>query len=153
MELAKETYAPRFVDHVNATELHGHEGIRRSTALSCALFDHPEIHVVDQVSQGDRVASRWALTGVNRGRRAELSGITISRIDGGRIVEDWTALDSLELLRQLGFVRALLAAPRLLRATRPWARRRPRMSRDGRRVLTPAGVRALRLGEPTARCW
>jgi predicted ester cyclase len=118
MELAKETYAAGFVDHVNATELHGHEGIRRSTGLYRALFDDLEIRVVDQVSQSDRVASRWAMTGVNRGRRAELSGITISRLDGGRIVEDWTALDSLELLRQLGVVRVLLAAPRLLRALR-----------------------------------
>jgi hypothetical protein len=47
-----------------------------------------------------------------------MSGITISRIDGGRIVEDWSALDSLELLRQLGLVRTLLAAPRLVRAIR-----------------------------------
>jgi hypothetical protein len=45
-----------------------------------------------------------------------MSGITISRLAVGHIVEDWTALDSLELLRQLGFVRTLLAAPRLLRA-------------------------------------
>ena len=47
-----------------------------------------------------------------------MSGITISRMEAGRIVEDWSALDSLELLRQLGLVRTLLAAPRLLRATR-----------------------------------
>ena len=58
------------------------------------------------------------MTGSNRGRPAELTGITISRMEDGRIVEDWTALDSLELMRQLGFVRTLLAAPRLLRATR-----------------------------------
>ena len=52
------------------------------------------------------------MTGVNRRRRAQLSRITISRLDGGRIVEDWTALDSLELLRQLGFVRTCTPAPR-----------------------------------------
>ena len=64
MELAKETYAPAFVDHVNATELHGHEGIRRSTGLYRALFDDLAIRVVDQVSQADRVASRWVDDGV-----------------------------------------------------------------------------------------
>ena len=118
LELARECYAPEFVDHVNSIELHGHEGIRRSTGLYRALFEDLQIRVVDQVSEGDRVASRWVLTGSNRGRHAELSGITISRLDGGRIVEDWTALDSLELLRQLGLARTLLAAPRLLRAVR-----------------------------------
>jgi predicted ester cyclase len=118
LDLARECYATDFVDHVNAVDLHGHEGIRRSTALYRALFDDLQIRVVDQVSEGDRVASRWVMTGSNRGRRAEMSGITISRIDGGRIVEDWSALDSLELLRQLGLVRTLLAAPRLVRAIR-----------------------------------
>lgn len=41
-------------------------------------------------------------------------GIVISRLRDGRIVEDWAAFDSLELLKQLGLLRTLLAAPRLL---------------------------------------
>jgi hypothetical protein len=40
-----------------------------------------------------------------------MSGITISRMEPGRIVEDWSALDSLERLRLFGLVRTLLAAP------------------------------------------
>jgi predicted ester cyclase len=118
LELAQECYAPDFVDHVNAHDFHGHEGIRRSTDLYRGLFDDLRIRVVDQITEGDRVVSRWVMTGSNRGRPAELSGMTISRMEAGRIVEDWTALDSLELLRQLGLVRTLLAAPRLLRARR-----------------------------------
>lgn len=119
LELARECYAPDFVDHVNAMDLHGHQGIRKSTDLYRALFDDLQIRVVDQVSEGDRVVSRWVMTGSNRGRPAELTGITISRMQDRHIAEDWTALDSLELLRQLGLVRTLLAAPRLLRAMRP----------------------------------
>jgi predicted ester cyclase len=69
------------------------------------------------VAEGDRVASRFVLTGTNRGRRVRLWGITISRLRG-RIVEDWSAFDSLELLRQLGVRRVLLAAPHLVRAAR-----------------------------------
>jgi predicted ester cyclase len=118
MALAQECYARDFLDHVNGLDLHGHEGIRRSTALYRSLFEDLQIRVVDQVSEGDRVVSRWVMTGTNRGRPAELGGITISRLDAGRIVEDWTALDSLELLRQLGLLRTMFAAPRLLRATR-----------------------------------
>ena len=37
---------------------------------------------------------------------------------GWRIVEDYSAFDSLELLKQLGLRRTLLAAPRMLRALR-----------------------------------
>jgi hypothetical protein len=45
-----------------------------------------------------------------------LWGITISRLHDGRIVEDYSAFDSLELLKQLGLRRTLVAAPQLLGA-------------------------------------
>jgi predicted ester cyclase len=118
LDLAQVCYAANFVDHVNALDLYGHEGIRRSTDLYRTLFDDLQIRVVDQITEGDRVVSRWVMTGSNRGRPAKMSGITISRMEAGRIVEDWSVLDSLELLRQLGLLRSLLAAPRLLRAMR-----------------------------------
>jgi predicted ester cyclase len=116
--LAPDCYAEDFVDHVNGLEFRGLEGVRRSTALYQALFDELRIEVVDQVAEGDRVASRWVLRGSNRGREVELTGITISRLRDGRIVEDWTATDGVDLLRRLGVVRSLLASPRLLRAPR-----------------------------------
>jgi hypothetical protein len=47
-----------------------------------------------------------------------LWGITISRLHDGRIVEDYSAFDSLELLKQLGLRRTLVAAPQLLGALR-----------------------------------
>ena len=58
------------------------------------------------------------MRGTNRGRDVELTGITISRMRDGRIVEDWTATDGIELLRGLGLTRTLRAAPRMLRALR-----------------------------------
>jgi ketosteroid isomerase-like protein len=116
MTLAPQCYAEDFADHVGRLEYHGLEGVRKSTALYRALFDDLAFDVVDQVAEGDRVASRWVLTGSNRGRSVRLNGITISRLRDGRIVEDWNGFDSLELLRALGLVRTVLAAPRLLRA-------------------------------------
>jgi ketosteroid isomerase-like protein len=114
MALAPQCYAENFADHVGGLEYHGLEGVRRSTALYQSLFDDLAFEVVDQIAEGDRVASRFVLTGTNRGRRVRLWGITISRVRDGRIVEDWSALDSLELLKQLGLRRTVLAAPRLL---------------------------------------
>lgn len=116
-EAARGLYSPEFRDHVNALEFQGLEGVRRSVGLYRALFPDLRIEVVDQVADGDRVASRWRMVGTHRGKRVELSGITISRLEDGRIAEDWSATDSLELLRQLGLRRTIQAAPRLLRAT------------------------------------
>jgi hypothetical protein len=51
-------------------------------------------------------------------------GDQLSHLRDGRIVEDWSGFDSIELLRQLGLLRTLLAAPRLIGALRdarrPW---------------------------------
>lgn len=118
MALAPTCYAEDFADYFASSEYHGLDGVRESTELYRTLFDDLRFEVVDQVAEDDRVASRWVLTGSNRGRQVRLWGITLSRLRDGRIVEDWTGFDSLELVRQLGLVRTVLAAPDLLRATR-----------------------------------
>ena len=101
-------YHPEFVDHVNALEYRGHEGARRSVALYLTLFPDLRFVVDDQISEGDRVASRWTLHGTHRGRRVKLRGIVISRFEDGRIIEDWAASDTMEIPRQLGIWRSLL---------------------------------------------
>jgi predicted ester cyclase len=118
MVLAPSCYADDFADHVGGVDYHGLDGVRRSTELYRALFDDLRIEVVDQVAENNRVASRWTLTGSNRGRTVRVWGITISRLRDGRIVEDWSAFDSIELLRQLGLRRTAASAPRLLGALR-----------------------------------
>jgi predicted ester cyclase len=129
MNLAPRCYAEDFVDHVGRMEYHGLDGVRRSTDLYRLLFDDLAFEVVDQVAEDDRVASRWVLTGANRGRPVRLWGITISRLHEGRIVEEWSAFDGLELLRALGIWRTLLIAPGFLR---PLLKRRPsKLGADG----------------------
>jgi predicted ester cyclase len=107
-----EVYAPTFVDHVNSMEYRGTDGARRSVALYLELFPDLEFVVDEQVTEGNRVASRWTLHGTHRGRRVRLWGIVISRLEDGKIVEDWAASDSLSLVRQLGIWRSLLLVVR-----------------------------------------
>jgi predicted ester cyclase len=118
MDLAPSCYAEDFADYFASSEYHGLDGVRKSTELYRRLFDDLQFKVIDQVAEGDRVANRWELTGTNRGRQVKLWGITLSRLRDGRIVEDWTGFDSLELVRQLGVLRTVLAAPKLLGALR-----------------------------------
>ena len=103
-------YHPEFVDHVNRLTYHGHQGARRSVALYLALFPDLTFEVNDQVAEGDKVATRWTLRGTHRGRKVELRGIVISRFEDGRIIEDWAASDTMELVRQLGLWRTLQLA-------------------------------------------
>ncbi|MGC1813173.1 MAG: methyltransferase domain-containing protein, partial [Solirubrobacterales bacterium] len=62
------------------------------------------------VSEADKVASRWTLRGTHKGRQVELRGIVISRFEDGRIIEDWAASDTAELIRQIGVWRTLQLA-------------------------------------------
>jgi predicted ester cyclase len=70
------------------------------------------------VTEVNRVASRWIAEGTNRGRHVRLWGITISRVDGGEIVEDWSASDTLRLVGQLGPRRLVLLGLDRVRARR-----------------------------------
>jgi hypothetical protein len=116
-------YSPDFLDHVNDSDYRGHEGIVKSLGLYQLVFrdGNLRISVAEQVTEGDRVASRWIAEGTNRGRPVRLWGITMSRVNGGEIVEDWSASDTLGLLRQLGPRRVLLLGLDWLRSRRPRA--------------------------------
>ena len=111
---ARELYAEDFVDHVNALDFHGQDGIAKSVALYRAVFPDLRIQVEDQTVDGDRVTSRWTLHRTHKGRAVTLPGITISRFENGKIAEDWTVSDNLELLRRLGVRRGLVLAARHL---------------------------------------
>ncbi len=66
------------------------------------------------IAEDDKVVARVTLRGTHRGeteefgpptgRQVEGEGITIQRIEGGKIVEEWNSYDNLSLLQQLGLV-------------------------------------------------
>src|SRR5947209_20071499 len=85
---APQFYSERFHDHVNSLEYHGLEGVRESVELYRSILPDLEIKVDEQIVEDDRVASRWTARGTSRGRQVELRGITISRFEDGKIVED-----------------------------------------------------------------
>lgn len=117
---AAGVYSRNFLDHVNARDYRGHEGIAQSLGLYQLVFRDGDlrIRVEDQVAEGDRVVSRWTAEGHNRGRALRVWGITISRVADGEIVEDWSASDNTDLLRQLGPRRLLLLGLDWLRSRR-----------------------------------
>ena len=116
---ASRYYSPAFVDHVNDLEFHGLVGVRDSLALYKAVFSEMAISVEEQIVEGNRVCSRFVVTGTSGGRRVRFNGITMSRFENGLIVEDWSVTDTLGLLRQLGAWRSLSLAWRQRHAGSP----------------------------------
>jgi steroid delta-isomerase-like uncharacterized protein len=91
----------------------GPNGLRQSLEPFRTAFPGLRVRVEDQVAEGDKVATRWIFTGRHdgeffgippTGKQVEITGISIERVAGGRIVEDRMELDALGLMRQLGAV-------------------------------------------------
>jgi len=111
-------YHPDFVDQVNGRTYRGHEGIRASVHSYQRLLRDLRFEVVQQVTEGDSVASRFVVHGTHTGRRVRLAGIVVSRFKDGLIVEDFAVTDQVDLLRQLGWWRTLFLMIRRRRSRR-----------------------------------
>lgn len=111
----EEFYSPDLVDHVNEMTFHGYQGGQESVTFYRSIFKHLNMRAEEQVTEGDRVASRWVLHGSYHGRPVTLRGTTISRFaQDGRIIEDYGHTDSISLVRQLGVVRSLVLGIEIL---------------------------------------
>lgn len=111
----EEFYRPDFVDHINAMTFHGYDGGRESVAFYKTIFKNLSMGTEGQVTEDDRVASRWVLHGSYHGRSVTLRGITVSRFaEDGRILEDCGHSDSINLVRQLGVIRTLILGLEIL---------------------------------------
>jgi predicted ester cyclase len=76
-----------------------------------SAFPDIQVTVDDQVAEGERVSTRRTWHGTHQGpyrgiaatgKRVTWTQISIVRLVGGRIVEDWAVADELSLLQQLG---------------------------------------------------
>lgn len=111
----EEFYSPDFVDHINDMTFHGYEGGRESLAFYKTLFKDYRMGVEEQVTEGNRVASRWVMDGTYHRRTVVLRGITVSRLgEDGRTLEDRGHSDSIALLGQLGVIRTLVLGLEIL---------------------------------------
>jgi steroid delta-isomerase-like uncharacterized protein len=107
-----ELYAPDFVGHDPANPHVTTPADTKAfvTDLRQAYADIV-VTIDDQVAEGDRVVTRWTFRGTDTGAvslsaapgtTVAVTGITISRLRDGKIVEEWVEWDALGLQRHLG---------------------------------------------------
>ena len=115
LELADEIYAPDYVGHdpSNPEDVRGLQAAKQAAADYRRAFPDLRVSVEDLIAEGDRVAARLRFRGTHlgelngiapTGRRVDFTGIVISRVEGGRIAEDWANFDDLGMMRQLGVI-------------------------------------------------
>ena len=114
LEVFDELVSPDFVNRsappgVPATR----EGWKQSSSMLRAGFPDMQLHIEDEIAEGDLVTTRFTGHGTHQGElmgipatgnEASFSGINIARIAGGKVVERWEEFDMLGVMVQLGFV-------------------------------------------------
>jgi len=99
--------------------IRGIEGFKQMIGMLHEAFPDLRVHEAEALGEGDTVASRWTATGTHRGefmgsppsgRSFSITGISMYRVQGGKIAEGWVNDDSLGMLQQLGLLPAPAAA-------------------------------------------
>ena len=114
LEVAHEVYAPAFVSHESAGPVERDpEYVKGFVGTYRGAFPDGHTTVEDVIAEGDKVAYRWSFRGSHQGelmgipptgKEVTITGITVDRISGGKIEEEWNNFDQLGVLRQLGAV-------------------------------------------------
>ncbi len=115
LDVADELFAPNFVYHDPASgeDWRGPESVKQYATMLRAAFPDLRYTVEDQIAEGDKVATRYTASGTHRGElmgiaptgnRVEITGISITRIEDGKIEEIWENYDTLGMMQQLGII-------------------------------------------------
>ena len=114
LTVVDELYAPNFI--LNGQTIDCDQQKQIIAGVRAAMPDGT-ITLEDMIAEGDKVTSRWTARGSHQGewmsslgsipptgKQVIMTGSSIYRVEGGRIVEDWFNVDELGLLQQLGAI-------------------------------------------------
>ena len=99
--------------------LRGPDGFKENVSTYREAYSDAQITVDEQIAEGDKVATRWTARGKHdgdlmgvapTGKQVKVSGLTLSRLANGKVIEDYTNWDTFGMMRQLGIVPELARA-------------------------------------------
>jgi predicted ester cyclase len=106
-----EIFDPNGVHHGAAfSTVRGPEAVKAAIQRQLQTFPDMALTVDMTIADGDLVVVRWSGTATHAGpflgieptdKKVDLTGINVYRLSCGRIVESWSEINALDLLRQL----------------------------------------------------
>jgi steroid delta-isomerase-like uncharacterized protein len=109
-EAIAEMLAPDAVVHDGGSDARGPEGFYPFYDRLRAALSEIHIHVEHTFAEDDKICVRWSCTGKHTGEglgvaatgaTIKVTGITILRVAGGRLVEGWQNWDMLGMMQQI----------------------------------------------------
>jgi steroid delta-isomerase-like uncharacterized protein len=115
LDFAERCFTTDYVNHDPSSpeEIRGPEGFKQNVAAIREAFPDFRMEIVDQVAEGEKVVTRYVITGTQEGelagippsgRRIEVDGMGIDYFRGGKICESWEYYDVMGLMQQLGAI-------------------------------------------------
>jgi len=114
LALLDEYIAPNGLDHSPLSTEKGTDGFKKIIMTFRNAMPGLKMTIEDEVYAKDRVVHRWKVQGKHTGtplfgvpasgKEITLTGISILRMENGKIAERWTNLDQFGLLTQLGII-------------------------------------------------
>jgi steroid delta-isomerase-like uncharacterized protein len=113
LDNADELLHPEFFNHLAAGAPDfgtGPAGFKKLVAFFRGAF--PDLHMTgeQQIAEGDTVVTRWSARGTHKGhqlgvpptgKEVTMTGLTMVRLEDGKVREAWGGFDALGLLQQL----------------------------------------------------
>jgi len=110
----QELTSSNFVDHNPLPgQAPGVAGVKQASGVYRTAFPDAEVTIEDLIAEKDEVAIRWTGRGLHKGeflgippsdRPVEMRGISIFRVANGKIVEQWSELNLLDIMLQIGSI-------------------------------------------------
>ena len=114
LALIDDLFAPNNVDHNPMPGLApSREGLKQGVTMMHAAFPDLHTQVDGLIAEGNKVVARFSGRGTQKGelmgipptgKEVTVAGIQICRIADGKVVEDWSELDYMGMMTQLGVV-------------------------------------------------
>ena len=100
-------------DATSAEPVIGFENIKQVVLLFHRVFPDIQVSLYDMIAEGDKVVARWGLRGAHSdlfmgvpasGKKVNVNGIIIFRLENKKIAEYWGNFDTLGLMKQIGAI-------------------------------------------------
>ena len=87
------------------------EGYKQTVIMLTSGVSDLKVTLEDMVAEGDKVAVRWKGNSKHTGeymgipptgKQLSMTGISIARIEGSKIAEEWGEMDMMGLMQQIG---------------------------------------------------
>ena len=88
-------------------------GLKQLIAMLRTAFPDLLCTIEDEIIEGDKIAAHWTMRGTHKGlflgnsptnKPILVQGLIYARIENNQIIENWTMIDQMGVLQQLGLV-------------------------------------------------